>query len=62
VACWCGIRRLPMVDQVLKRPGWQQVDAFAQRRVAVLSEAYFGRPGPRLVEGLQQLADVLLAT
>lgn len=59
VACWCGVRRLPSVEQVLKRPGWQSVDAFAQRRVAVMSEAYFGRPGPRLVQGLQQLAELL---
>jgi iron complex transport system substrate-binding protein len=47
------------VEQVLKRPGWQTVDAFAQRRVAVMSEAYFGRPGPRLVQGLHQLAELL---
>jgi iron complex transport system substrate-binding protein len=59
VACWCGVRRLPSVEQVLKRPGWQAVDAFAQRRVAVLSEAYFGRPGPRLVDGVRQLSTLL---
>ena len=55
VACWCGIRKLPEVDRVLRRPGWQVTPAFQQRRVAVLSEAYFGRPGPRLVQGLEQL-------
>jgi iron complex transport system substrate-binding protein len=59
VACWCGVRRLPSVELVLKRPGWQVVDAFAQRRVAVLSEAYFGRPGPRLVNGVRQLSILL---
>lgn len=59
VACWCGIRRLPTIEQVLRRPGWQAVNAFADRRVAVLSEAYFGRPGPRLVEGVEQLAALL---
>ncbi len=56
VACWCGVRRLPNVERVLARPGWQATPAFRQRRVAVLSEAYFGRPGPRLVQGLEQLA------
>jgi iron complex transport system substrate-binding protein len=61
VACWCGIRRLPTVAQVLKRPGWQEVHAFCAGRVAVVSEAYFGRPGPRLVEGVQQLAALLHA-
>jgi iron complex transport system substrate-binding protein len=56
VACWCGVRRLPELERVLRRPGWQAVEAFAGRRVSVVSEAYFGRPGPRLVDGLQQLA------
>jgi iron complex transport system substrate-binding protein len=55
VACWCGARRLPDVERVLARPGWQATPAFQHRRVAVLSEAYFGRPGPRLVQGLEQL-------
>jgi iron complex transport system substrate-binding protein len=59
VACWCGIRRLPTAERVLNRPGWQAVNAFASGRVVVLSEAYFGRPGPRLVQGLEQLAAVL---
>jgi iron complex transport system substrate-binding protein len=59
VACWCGVRRLPEVDRVLRRPGWQAVEAFAERRVAVASEAYFGRPGPRLADGLQQLAALI---
>jgi iron complex transport system substrate-binding protein len=59
VACWCGIRRLPTVAQVLRRPGWQEVHAFSVGNVKVLSEAYFGRPGPRLVEGVQQLAALL---
>src|SRR5205814_3441792 len=54
VACWCGIRKLPGVDRVMIRPGWQATPAFRNRRVAVLSEAFFGRPGPRLVDGLQQ--------
>ena len=59
VACWCGVRRLPELERVLRRPGWQAVEAFAERRVVVVSEAYFGRPGPRLVEGLQLLAGLL---
>jgi iron complex transport system substrate-binding protein len=59
VACWCGVRRLPELERVLRRPGWQAVEAFAERRVAVVSEAYFGRPGPRLADGLQQLAALL---
>ena len=59
VACWCGVRQLPNVERVLRRPGWQRLTAFERGRVAVLSEAYFGRPGPRLVQGLEQLAALL---
>ncbi|MBV9582040.1 MAG: cobalamin-binding protein [Chloroflexi bacterium] len=59
VACWCGVRRLPTVEKILARPGWQTMRAFQRRQVAVLSEAYFGRPGPRLVEGLEQLRTLL---
>jgi iron complex transport system substrate-binding protein len=59
VACWCGARKLPTVERILARPGWQSTPAFRNRRVAVMSEAYFGRPGPRLAEGLEQLARLL---
>ena len=61
VACWCGIRKLPDVQRILGRPGWQATPAFRRGRVAVLSEAYFGRPGPRLADGLEQLANLLAA-
>jgi iron complex transport system substrate-binding protein len=59
VACWCGVRALPSVERILSRPGWQDTPAFRQRRVAVFGEDLFGRPGPRLASGLEQLADVL---
>jgi len=59
VACWCGVRKLPDVERVLRRPGWERLTAFQNHSVAVLSEAYFGRPGPRLVQGLEQLAAVV---
>ena len=62
VACWCGVRQLPSLERVLRRPGWDAVGAFQQRRVVVMSEAYFGRPGPRLVQGLEQLAAILALT
>jgi iron complex transport system substrate-binding protein len=59
VACWCGARKLPSVDRILTRPGWQDTPAVRQRRVAVFKEDLFGRPGPRLAHGLEQLAAVL---
>jgi iron complex transport system substrate-binding protein len=59
VACWCGARKLPTVDRILSRSGWADTPAFHNRRVAVFREDLFGRPGPRLAQGLEQLAALL---
>jgi iron complex transport system substrate-binding protein len=59
VACWCGARKLPTVERLLARPGWQATPAIVNRRVAVFKEDLFGRPGPRLAHGLEQLAALL---
>jgi iron complex transport system substrate-binding protein len=59
VACWCGARKLPSVERILARPGWQDTPAIRQRRVAVFKEDLFGRPGPRLAQGLEQLEALL---
>jgi iron complex transport system substrate-binding protein len=59
VACWCGMKNLPDVERILARRGWQNTPAFANRRVAAFKEDLFGRPGPRLADGLEQLAVLL---
>jgi iron complex transport system substrate-binding protein len=59
VACWCGARKLPTVERILARPGWQDTPAVRNRRVAVFKEDLFGRPGPRLAQGLEQIAALL---
>jgi iron complex transport system substrate-binding protein len=59
VACWCGARNPPSIDRILSRRGWAQTPAFRNRRVATFREDLFGRPGPRLAQGLEQLADLL---
>jgi iron complex transport system substrate-binding protein len=59
VACWCGARKLPTVERILGRVGWQATPAFVHRRVAVVKEDLFGRPGPRLAQGLEHLAALL---
>ncbi len=62
VISWCGVpthryRR----DVVLRRPAWRQVPAVANDRVVPVSEAFLGRPGPRLVEGYRALREIVLA-
>ena len=59
VACWCGARKLPSVARITARPGWQDTAAVRHGRVAVFAEDLFGRPGPRLADGLERLAALL---
>jgi iron complex transport system substrate-binding protein len=65
VAC-CGytvertLRDLPLLEQ---RPEWRALPCAATGRVHVLDgNAYFSRPGPRLVDGLELLADTFDAS
>jgi iron complex transport system substrate-binding protein len=56
VISWCGVpfhryRR----DVVLRRSAWAEVPAIREARVEAISEAYLGRPGPRLVEGFRRV-------
>lgn len=43
------------VDDLRARPGWRNLEAVRQNRVAVISDAV-NRPGPRLVEAIEELA------
>ncbi|MGH8279580.1 MAG: helical backbone metal receptor [Gammaproteobacteria bacterium] len=62
VMSWCGV---PVenyrADIVCRRPGWQAVPAVAAKRIHAVSEAFLGRPGPRLVEGYRRLRDIIAA-
>ena len=60
VISWCGIefdKYRP--HRVLQREGWESVPAIERSRVFCISEAYLGRPGPRLVEGVRQLRNAV---
>lgn len=47
------------VNAVYKRSGWEVIDALKQHQVVRLNANLLGRPGPRLVEGLQCLAQII---
>ncbi len=48
------------IEELAARPGWQELPAVQHGRVfAVNGSAYFSRPGPRLVDGLELLARIL---
>jgi iron complex transport system substrate-binding protein len=62
VISWCGVpadKYRPEV--VLRREGWSQVPAVRRGQVFCISEAFLGRPGPRLVEGWRRLREVVRA-
>ena len=62
VMSWCGVKlENYRPDVVLRREGWQQVPAIRNARVHAITEAFLGRPGPRLVEGYRALRQIVSA-
>lgn len=60
ILCWCGTLQKTMdVAKVAGRPGWDRLRAVQAGRVHCFPEELYGRPGPRLIEGLEQLARVV---
>ncbi len=43
------------VDALALRPGWSEMNAIKQRKIAVVSDA-INRPGPRIVDAIEELA------
>lgn len=62
VISWCGVELDKYRPEVVARnPAWQTVPAIRHRRIFKISEAFLGRPGPRLVDGLAALRAVVAA-
>lgn len=47
------------VESVKARPGWEALDAVKNDRVYPFNDDHASRPGPRLVDGLEELAKLL---
>jgi len=59
---WCGVKVANYrADKVRAREGWSKVPAVVDNRIHAISEAFLGRPGPRLVEGYRQLRAAIAA-
>ena len=55
---WCGVPHEKLDPQrVLNRPGLEGVRAVKERRVYAIDEAFLGRPGPRVIEGIRAMAE-----
>lgn len=62
VMSWCGVKEEKYrADIVARRPGWADVPAVRHGRIHPVTEAFLGRPGPRLVEGYRALVKVVEA-
>ena len=56
VMSWCGVKEDKYrSDVVARREGWAEVPAVKHGRIFPVTEAFLGRPGPRLVEGYRAL-------
>ena len=62
VMAWCGV---PLhnyrADIVRRRSGWESVPAIREDRIHAITEAFLGRPGPRLVDGYRALRELIAA-
>ncbi len=60
VMSWCGVKvEKYRADVVLGRDGWGATRALRERQVHPVSEAFLGRPGPRLIEGYRALRRIV---
>ena len=62
VLSWCGVhpdKYRP--DVVLRNPAWQRLGFVTRERVFCIGEPFLGRPGPRLVQGVRAMRDVVEA-
>ncbi len=60
IISWCGVPFEKYRHEVVyRRPYLQDCPALTNQRVYSVSEAFLGRPGPRLVEGLEKLRAIV---
>ncbi len=63
VMSWCGVSEDKYRPHVVaRREGWQEVPAIRNGNIHAVSEAWLGRPGPRLLDGIERLREVIDAT
>jgi iron complex transport system substrate-binding protein len=62
VMSWCGVEENKYRPHIVsRREGWSEIPAVRVGRIIPISEAWLGRPGPRLIQGIDKLADVVKA-
>lgn len=60
VMSWCGVGEAKYRPHIVaRRDGWQSVPALRSGHIVPVSEAWLGRPGPRLLDGIERLRAVV---
>lgn len=60
VLSWCGVDPAKYrPDVVLGNPRWRDLPFVKNERVFCIGEPYMGRPGPRLVDGVRAMREVV---
>lgn len=60
VMSWCGVDEAKYRPHVVaRREGWQDIPAIRNGSIHAVSEAWLGRPGPRLLDGIERLRAVI---
>lgn len=60
VLSWCGVRpEKYRPEVVLRNPLWQELPFVREVRVYCVGEPFLGRPGPRLLEGVRALRQIV---
>ena len=60
VISWCGVSLEKYRPEVIYRnEAWQSVQAIKNQQVHCITEAFLGRPSPRLVDGFKQLKEIV---
>ena len=60
VISWCGVHPTKYRPEVvLEKEAWAEVPAVRNGHVFCVPEAFLGRPGPRLVDGVRALREVV---
>lgn len=55
---WCGFKGRVNLEDIKKRTGWNSIEAVRNHKIYAVDESLFARPGPRIVEGLELLAQL----
>ena len=60
VMSWCGVSEDKYRPHIVtRREGWRSIPAIRNGNIHAISEAWLGRPGPRLLDGIERLRKVI---